>query len=90
MGIFDDFLNNALDQAEDVFTNIEKAIGTIPDTVDAGVAKADTGMQAAEDAIDKLEHGATKVVEVIDNVEQKTNETTAVINNLGDKLQGSE
>lgn len=88
MGFFDDFLNNALDQVEDVFTNIENAIGTIPEVVDQGVAKAEEGMQAAEGAIAKLEQGATKVVEVIDTVEQKTDDAATLVNNVGEKIQG--
>lgn len=88
MGFFDDFLTNALDQVEDVFTNIENAIGTIPEVVDQGVAKAEEGMQAAEGAIAKLEQGASKVVEVIDTVEQKSDDAVTLVNNVGEKIQG--
>jgi hypothetical protein len=89
MGFFDDFLTNALDGAEEVFTNIENAIGTIPEVVDQGVVKAEEAMQVAENGIEQLEKGASRVVEVIDTVEQKSNDASTTINTIGDKLQGS-
>lgn len=88
MGFFDDFINNALDGAEQVFTNIENAIGSIPDYVDQGMEKAEAGVQAAEGVIQQVEQGAAKVVDVIDTVEQKSNDAQTLINNVGDTLQG--